>query len=110
MLPTLVPHALLLVGCVAAGGLAWRAPAPASAGASRPTLLLAFAVLALGAGVAAFHAGAFFYFWMTLGLFPAVAFALALAPLRDDAAAGRAPARGRSPRRCCGPPSSSPAP
>ena len=40
-------------------------------------------MLTLGAGVAAFHAGAFFYFWMTLGLFPAVAFALALAPLRD---------------------------
>jgi len=132
MLPTLIPHALLLVACAAAGSLAWRrSAAEAESGrkparseaqpsevtqtgrksarsetqpsevtqtgrkpacgdpqasadhASGPTLLLALAVLALGAGVAAFHAGAFFYFWMTLGLFPAVAFALALAPLRD---------------------------
>jgi len=78
MLPTLVPHALLLAASAAAGLLAWRRRAE-----SGPTLLLVFAVLALGAGIAAFHAGAFFYFWMTLGLFPAVAFALALEPMRD---------------------------
>jgi hypothetical protein len=78
MLPTLVPHGLLLAASVAAGILAWRRRAECG-----PTLLLVFAVLALGAGIAAFHAGAFFYFWMTLGLFPAVAFALALGPLRD---------------------------
>jgi len=78
MLPTLVPHGLLLAASAAAGLLAWRRSLT-----SLPTLLLAFAVLGLGAGVAAFHAGAFFYFWMTLGLFPAVAFALALGPLRD---------------------------
>ena len=96
MLPTLVPHALLLIACATAGLLVWhrsaaasgRKPArseaqPSGAPANGPTLLLTLAVLALGAGVAAFHAGAFFYFWMTLGLFPAVAFALALAPLRD---------------------------
>jgi hypothetical protein len=35
-------------------------------------------VLALGAGVGLFHAAAFGYFWMTLGVFPAVALALAL--------------------------------
>lgn len=78
MLPTLVPHALLLAASAAAGVLAWRRRAEGG-----PTLLLVLAVLALGAGIAAFHAGAFFYFWMTLGLFPAVAFALALGPLRD---------------------------
>ena len=78
MLPTLAPHALLLAASAAASIVAWRRRA-----ASGPTLLFVFAVLALGAGIAAFHAGAFFYFWMTLGLFPAVAFALALGPLRD---------------------------
>ncbi len=78
MLPTLLPHALLLAASTAAGVLAWRRRAERG-----PTLLLVFAVLALGAGIAAFHAGAFFYFWMTLGLFPATAFALALGPLRD---------------------------
>ncbi len=85
MLPTLVPHGVLLVGCFVAAALAWRRRAAAgAAGASGPTLLLAFAALTLGAAVALFHAGAFFYFWMTLGVFPALAFALALAPLRDE--------------------------
>jgi hypothetical protein len=78
MLPTLSPHALLLAASLAASALAWRRRL-----ASGPLLLLVWALLALGACVAAFHAGAFFYFWMTLGLFPAVAFALALAPLRE---------------------------
>jgi hypothetical protein len=82
MLPTLVPHALLLAACLAATVFA----------TARRTLVLVWAVLALGAGVAAFHAGAFFYFWMTLGLFPAAAFALALGPLRDTLLpAGRRP-------------------
>ncbi len=84
MLPTLVPHGLLLVACGVAAALSGRrAVAEGGDPASARTLLLALAVLALGTGVALFHAGAFFYFWMTLGLFPAVAFALALAPLRD---------------------------
>ncbi len=37
---------------------------------------IACAVLVLGVAVGLFHAGAFKYFWMTLGLFPAVALAL----------------------------------
>jgi hypothetical protein len=87
MLPTLVPHALLLAACLAASVVAFRRRL-----ASGATLLLVWAVLALGVGIAAFHAGAFFYFWMTLGLFPAAAFALALGPLRETLwpAAGRA--------------------
>lgn len=36
-------------------------------------LSLAWALLAAGTGVAVFHSGAFPYFWITLGLFPAVA-------------------------------------
>ncbi len=38
-----------------------------------------------------FHAGAFFYFWMTLGVFPAVAFAVARVPVLS-----LVPARGRA--------------
>jgi len=82
MLPTLLPHAALLAACCVAAALAWRRRAAARA--SGAALALAFAVLALGAAVALFHAGAFFYFWMTLGIFPALAFALALGPLRDE--------------------------
>ena len=75
MLPTLLPHMALALGLMAASLRAVR----------RRTytreLTLAWAVLLLGLAVGAFHAGAFFYFWMTLGVFPAVAFAVARAPL-----------------------------
>jgi len=77
MLPSLAPQMVLLAGLVVSTGYAvrrrpeWRTP-----------LALAWGVLALGVAVAAFHAAAFFYFWMTLGLFPAVAFAAARGPLR----------------------------
>jgi hypothetical protein len=77
MLPTLAPHGALAIALVVATGFAvrkrpdWRAP-----------VLLAWAVLCLGVAVAWFHAAAFFYFWMTLGLFPAVAFAAARGPIR----------------------------
>ncbi len=47
-------------------------------------LLLAWAVVALGQAVMLFHAGAFPYFWMTLGLFPAAAFAVGLDPIRSS--------------------------
>ncbi len=77
ILPTLAPHLLLLVGLVAASWIALRRTAAHAA-----RLALAWCVLLLGAGVAVFHAGAFGYFWMTLGLFPAVALALALEPIR----------------------------
>lgn len=45
-------------------------------------LCAAWLVLALGVAVGLFHAAAFAYFWMTLGLFPAVALALAAGPIR----------------------------
>jgi len=48
----------------------------------RVRLGLAWAALLLGVSVALFHAAAFSYFWMTLGLFPALAFAIAAEPLR----------------------------
>src|SRR5262249_43621518 len=56
-----------------------------AAGERRPSdvrLALAWAVLALGAGIGVFHAAAFAYFLMTLGLFAAAALALALPSLR----------------------------
>jgi hypothetical protein len=56
-------------------------------------LALAWAVLALGAAVAAFHSAAFAYFLMTLGLFAAVGLALALPVLRRAFAAWPSAAR-----------------
>jgi hypothetical protein len=72
LLPSLLPHALLLVALGAATFAALREYRHLAR-----RLSLAWAVLALGAAVAAFHAAAFRYFWLTLGLFPAAAFALA---------------------------------
>ncbi len=77
ILPTLAPHGLLLLAL---------SIATAAACVKRRRvdgLWVAWAVLALGIAVAAFHASAFAYFWMTLGLFPAVAFALAAPSLRE---------------------------
>ena len=76
LLPTLAPHGILLAALVGASVAARR-----RGSAGRPRLALAWAVLASGAFVAWFHSAAFAYFWMTLGLFPAVAFALAREPL-----------------------------
>ena len=79
MVPTLVAHlvllALLLYATVRASRsdhMPWR------------ILLLAWAIVALGQAVMLFHAGAFPYFWMTLGLFPAAAFAVGLEPIRSS--------------------------
>ncbi len=66
LLPWLAPHGVLLA--LLLGSLA--------RGVTRRALL-AVAVLALGVAVALFHAARFPYFWLTLGLFPAVAFGLA---------------------------------
>ncbi len=76
MLPTLVPHmfflALMVIASVAS--VARRQVLPHS-------LMVAWAVCGLGLTVGLFHAGAFRYFWMTLGVFPAVAFVLAREPV-----------------------------
>jgi len=72
-----VPHALLLLALLGATAAAFAKPRRAE------RLFVAWAVLALGLAVAAFHASAFAYFWMTLGLFPAVALAIAAPQLRD---------------------------
>jgi hypothetical protein len=72
ILPTLVPHALLALGLLAATLRGLR-----GIDTSMRRIVLAWAVLGLGTAVALFHAGAFRYFWMTLGVFPAVGLALA---------------------------------
>jgi len=71
MLPTLLPHGLFLVALAVASVVALRRRRPAG------ELWLAWAVLGVGAAVLLFHAAAFRYFWLTLGLFPAAAFAVA---------------------------------
>lgn len=70
MLPTLGGHlvfgALFAVACLFAVGRRGR-------GGGTRALAVGLAILALGWAVARFHAGAFPYFWMALGLFPAAA-------------------------------------
>ena len=86
MLPTLVPHSVLLALLAWA---TWRqrgSRAPQARAAA-----LAWAVLAAGVMVGLFHAATFPYFWMTLGLFPAFGLALGL----DAVLAGIARPAGR---------------
>jgi len=71
MLPTLAPHLLALLALAAATPSALR-----RRGRSADAVLLAWAVVGLGLAVGLFHAAAFRYFWMTLGVFPAVAICL----------------------------------
>jgi hypothetical protein len=78
MLPTLIPHLVLLALLLIATGRMLR-----NEDGQRRLLLLAWAILALGIVVGLFHAGAFPYFWMTLGLFPATAATIALKPIQD---------------------------
>jgi hypothetical protein len=75
ILPTLGPHLALFAAMIAA------TLAMEQAHTSR--LALAWAVLALGTAVAAFHAAAFAYFLMTLGLFAVVALVVALPAVRS---------------------------
>jgi hypothetical protein len=78
MLPTLLPHGLAIAALVAAGAAALRRPRPGDG-----ALALGGAALVLGIAVGAFHAAAFRYFWLTLGLFPAVAVAVSRHALRE---------------------------
>ncbi len=62
MLPTLIPQLILMALLLNATGKMLR-----NEDGQRRLLLLAWAILALGIVVGLFHAGAFPYFWMTLG-------------------------------------------
>ncbi|HEX5067422.1 MAG TPA: hypothetical protein VFY49_14995, partial [Myxococcota bacterium] len=84
LLPTLVPHLVLLAALAVVTARSLRR------GALDRRALAAWLVLATGFAVGLFHAAAFSYFWMTLGLFPAVALALAAEPIRRELFAGRA--------------------
>ncbi len=86
MLPSLAPQLAALVALAAATPQALRAK-----GRAADSALLAWAVALLGLGVGLFHAAAFRYFWMTLGIFPAIAITVARDPIRAWLAA-------RSPR------------
>jgi hypothetical protein len=86
VLPTLLPHALVFLGLGVATLLTLREHR------LDVRVPLAWGSLLLGIGVALFHAAAFSYFWITLGTFLAVAFALALGPARE-----RLPNRFRAP-------------
>jgi hypothetical protein len=87
MLPTLGPQLLALLA------LALSTPAALRRGGRlAEAALLAWAVLGLGLAVGLFHAAAFRYFWLTLGIFPALAVALG----RDAIRAGLARRAGRA--------------
>jgi hypothetical membrane protein len=77
MLPRLVVPLGLMLLVVVAVPLTIRRPE------NRVPALLSVAVVGLGLVVMVFHAGALPYFWMTLGLFPAVAVALGMPLVRD---------------------------
>lgn len=72
MLPTFIPFLVIALFASVAAGTGRVDPL------ARRALVGAAAVSALGLAVGLFHAGAFAYFWMTLGIFPAVAAGLAL--------------------------------
>jgi len=72
MLPSLIPQIFFALGMLLAAA---RQLARGKLPGERD--ILAWSVMALGVGVCLFHAGAFKYFWMTLGVFPVVAFVLA---------------------------------
>lgn len=86
LLPSLGPHAALLLLLVVASR-----DERCRAGDGGRQLQLAWAVLLLGVAVGLFHAAAFSYFWMTLGLFPAIGLALAWRPAQPllDSLSGR---------------------
>lgn len=70
LIPTLGAHFLMLAALSLASFTALRRRIRAD------SLPIAWAILAAGIVVGLFHAGAFSYFTLTLGLFPAVAFAV----------------------------------
>jgi hypothetical protein len=72
MLPTVIPHLVALAVIAVAALVALRRQLPA-----RKPLLVALGCAVLGLAVGKFHAAAFPYFWMTLGIFFATAIAIA---------------------------------
>jgi len=75
---TVVPHLVLLGLILAAAVRAGRRDTP-----QRRPLQIAVLVAVLGVAVARFHTASFPYFWITIGVFPAVAIALGWAGIRE---------------------------
>lgn len=86
--PLLVPHAVLAVALLGAGAQA----AVRRDGDTVRRVIVSAAVLLLGLAITVLHTSRFPYFWMTLGLFPAVAIGISLEPVL-----ALLPARGRWP-------------
>lgn len=85
MLPTLIPH-LALIGLTIAFAIVVQVRDRMAIGRA---FVLPLVVLNVGALVAMFHTGAFPYFWMTIGLFPATAIALSLGPITEVLSSAR---------------------
>ena len=83
MVSSLLPHLLILAFVLLA------LPRAARRAAGPRSLAIAVFVAVLGTIVARFHAAAFPYFWITLGVFPAVALAFAWEATREVMPAGR---------------------
>ncbi len=79
MVPTVLPQTATLAALVALTA-AWAAGARPGNGSQ---ILAAWGVALLGVAVALFHAGRFPYFYMVLGLFPAVVGALLVGPFLE---------------------------
>jgi hypothetical protein len=89
MAPFLLPHALVICLSVVAGFMSkWRSVKPEARGCLIQ-LLAAWSIVGVGVAIALFHAAAFYYFWMTIGLFVVIPVALALEPIRSLLLAGR---------------------
>lgn len=78
MVTSILPHLALGALVVAAALRAMRADT-----AQRRPLTVSLVVILLGVGVARFHAASFPYFWITLGVFPAVAIGIGWAGIRE---------------------------
>jgi len=75
---SVVPHLVLLGLILAAAVRAGRRDTP-----QRRPLQIGLLVAVLGVAVARFHTASFPYFWITIGVFPAVAIALGWAGIRE---------------------------
>jgi len=97
MLPTLWPHMIFLGVLIATSSWAiyerlFRRKQPPRVTRWRE-LMVAWALLALGYKIMTFHASAFPYFWLTLGLFPAAAVFFAYGPAAELAGIARGQGR-----------------
>ncbi len=88
LLPDIVPHALLALGLIAVSVRPlWQMVG------KRLEVLAAWVTVLAGLAVGYFHTTTFAYFWMTIGVFPAMALALGMGSIRAALALIRVPNR-----------------